>query len=76
MKKKIFIFILMIIALGITFLGGGDDTTVSDDYDSAYYVEGDSNLFIKIAKVTDKCCYYVIDIIISGIGTIFDSFLG
>lgn len=78
MKKKFIIVITLVVILGITFLADGSsgDTTVSDDYDTAYYVEGDNNLFIKLAKTLDKCCFYVVDIFISGIGNIFDSILG
>lgn len=48
----------------------------SEEYDTAYYVEDNGNLFIKAAKMLDKCCYYVVDIVISGIGSVFNSILG
>lgn len=48
----------------------------SEEYDTAYYVEDNGNLFIKAAKLLDKCCYYVVDIVISGIGSVFSSILG
>ena len=53
-----------------------NDVMVDSEYDDAFYVENSDNLFIKLAKVLDKCCYFAVDIIISGINTIFEVILG
>ena len=74
-KKPLTIFLI----LGMLFLGGSvieDEEVGSNDYDTSFYVEDSDNLFIKLAKVIDRCCYFAIDIIISGIDTIFDIILG
>lgn len=67
--------------LAVLFIGSGvteDDSMVGtgDDYDSAFYVENTNNIFIKLAKVLDKCCYYVVDIVINGISSVFEVILG
>ena len=79
MKKKN-VFILIVVLLLATILIGSmftqDSKEVSEnDYDTAYYVDGSKNLFIMAAKFLDKCCYYVVDVVVSGIGSVFNSIL-
>lgn len=80
MKKKLWPVIvvgLLIVVLVIASSLMQDSKEVSsEDYDTAYYVEDNGNLFIKAAKLLDKCCYYVVDVVISGIGSVFSSILG
>ncbi len=80
MKKKLWPVIvvgLLIVVLVIASSLMQDSKEVSsEDYDTAYYVEDNGNLFIKAAKLLDKCCYYVVDVVISGIGSVFNSILG
>ena len=73
--------ILVVGILGIILLASlisQDATEVSadgEDYDTAFYVEGNGNVFIKTAKLLDKCCFYLVDVVISGIGSVFNSIL-
>lgn len=79
MNKKVLVIGLIIILLAIIFFTNGfigDSTEVSGDYDTAYYVEDNGNVFIKVAKFMDKCCFYVVDVVVSGVGSIFSAFLG
>ena len=79
MNKKLVYGIIIVLFLGMLFLGGSvleDEEVGSNDYDTSFYVEDSDNLFIKLAKVIDRCCYFAIDIIISGIDTIFEIILG
>lgn len=79
MNKKMVYGIIIVLFLAMIFLGGSvttDDEVSSDDYDSAFYVEDSDNMFIRLAKVLDRCCYFAIDIVISGINTVFDIILG
>ena len=79
MNKKMIIVILVVVLFVILFLGngfGGDSTEVDADYDTAYYVEDNGNLFIKLAKLLDKCCFYIVDVVVSGIGSVFSAILG
>ncbi len=76
-KKKALILlgiVLLLIFLGSSIIGKSEE--VSEDYDSAYYVEANGNLILKLAKVLDKSCFYVVDIFISGIGSIFNIIIG
>lgn len=80
MNKKLVYGIIVVLFLAMLFLGGSvtsdEDVGVSDEYDTSFYVEDSDNLFIKLAKVIDRCCYFAIDIVISGINTVFDIILG
>lgn len=76
--KRVFLFLavglLAIILLGSTL---AQDTPAgsSDEYDTAFYVENSKNVFIVAAKMLDKCCYYVVDIVISSVSSVFNSIL-
>ena len=77
-RKRIFVILcfglLAVILLGSTL--STDSKEVSEvDYDTAYYVDGSKNLFIMTAKFLDKCCFYVVDTVVSGVGGIFGSIL-
>ena len=43
--------------------------------DTAYYVEANGNIFVKIAKLCDDGCHYVISMVLGGVESIFSSFL-
>lgn len=81
MKRKRIIIIFVVGLLGIILLASmisQDATEASadgDEFDTAFYVEGNGNIFIKTAKLLDKCCFYVVDVVISGIGSVFNSLL-
>lgn len=81
MKRKRIIIFIVVGLLGIILLASmisQGDTEVSadgEDYDTSFYVEGNGNIFIKTAKLLDKCCFYVVDVVISGIGSVFNSLL-
>ncbi|MDE7213825.1 MAG: hypothetical protein K2N42_04530, partial [Anaeroplasmataceae bacterium] len=74
-KKRIFLF-LAVGLLAVFLLGSAftqDSTEVSEnDYDTAFYVDGGKNVFIMTAKMLDKCCFYVVDVVISSIGSVFN----
>lgn len=74
-KRLIYIlgFVLLFAALIFGITGGGDESPTSD---SAYYVEGDKNIFIKTAKLCDKCCYYLVDFVLDGVEKVFGMMLG
>ncbi len=76
--KKIFVFLsiglLAVILLGST-LSTGTKEVSGDSYDTAYYVDNSKNLFIMTAKFLDKCCFYVVDAVVSGVGSVFGSIL-
>lgn len=77
-KRTIYIFVVLIfvIAVILTISGGNDAVAVAQtDMTSSYYVEADGNIFVKLAKVIDDLCYYAIDIVFGGIGSLFSSFL-
>ena len=57
---------LVIIILG-SMLADDSKEVSGDEYDTSFYVEDSGNLFIKTAKVLDKCCYYVVDIVVSSV---------
>lgn len=85
MKKKNSVFIVLIIFIAVIAISIGLSSKASNDsiedvktmeYDSAYYVEADGNVFIKLANICEDCCYYVVDIIFSGIEKVFSSLLG
>lgn len=78
-RKRIFLFLaiglLAIILLGSTLTQDSTETSGGDEYDTAFYVDGSKNIFIMTAKLLDKCCYNVVDVVVSGIGSIFNSIL-
>lgn len=59
-------------------LSGSNQEAVeaSVDYESAYYVEANNNVFVKLARVCDNCCYYVVDMVLGGIESVFSSITG
>ncbi|MDE6407105.1 MAG: hypothetical protein K2K48_06030 [Anaeroplasmataceae bacterium] len=77
-KKRVFLFLavglLAIIVLGSTLTQGSTEVS-GDDYDTAFYVDGSKNVFIMTAKMLDKFCFYVIDVVISSVGSVFSSIL-
>ncbi|MCM1130715.1 MAG: hypothetical protein NC310_07620 [Roseburia sp.] len=79
MKKKSVFFFLAVFLLAIIVLGSTMAQSSTEagaiDYDTAFYVDGSKNVFIVIAKTLDKCCFYVIDIIITSVGSVFNTIL-
>ena len=72
MKKIIFYIGVFIIVLILVFTGDSSvESSTSTDYDNAYYVEADNNLFIKVAKLCDEASYYIVDIVLKGIDSVF-----
>lgn len=79
MKSKWFYILIGIILLVAVFLGGtvvGQSEEVSNNMVDAYYVENTGNIFVGIAKTIDKAAYFIVDIIISGVESIFNNILG
>lgn len=71
--------VIVVVVLAFLFLGSGfssGSSEVSAGEDTSFYVEDNGNLFIKLAKVTDQCCYFVVDIVVSGVSNVFDMILG
>ena len=64
----VFIFLLFV---GMSFVSESQEG--QNDFDTSFYVEDNGNLFIKLAKLTDRFCYFVIDIIVSSISMVFRS---
>lgn len=77
-NKKYMYVIIILLFLSMLFLGGSiaDNNTSTEDYDSAFYVDDTNNVFIKFGKVIDRCCFFIVDIIISGISSVFQTILG
>ena len=77
-RKGIFLF-LVVGLLAIILLGSAFTQDVQEvnggDYDTAFYVEGSKNVFIVTAKMLDKFCYYIVDVVISSVGSVFNSIL-
>ena len=79
MKGKGLYLLIGIVLLVAVFLGGtvvGQTEEVSNSVEDAYYVENTGNIFIGIAKLIDKGAYFVVDVIISGIESVFSNFIG
>lgn len=81
-KKKLSYFVVAVfiivvfISIMISNKEEGESAETSGDYDSAYYVEANDNIFVKLANICDDCCYYLVDMMFGGVETIFSSFLG
>ncbi len=67
--------ILLVIIIG-SFFSEETKEVGKEEYDSAYYVENNRNVIIRTAKLLDKCCFYVVDIVVSSVGSVFNSILG
>ena len=79
MKSKILYLGIGLVLLVAVFLGGtvvGQSEEVSSSVEDAYYVENTGNIFIGIAKLIDKAAFFVIDVIFSGIESIFSNIIG
>ena len=79
MKIKGIYFLIGLFLLLAVFLGGtvvGQTEEVSNDVEGAYYVENTGNIFIGLAKLIDKGAYYIVDIIMNGIESIFSNIIG
>ena len=79
MKGKGLYLLVGVILLVAVFLGGtvvGQTEEVSNNVEDAYYVENTGNIFIGIAKLIDKGAYFVVDVIISGIESVFSNIIG
>lgn len=81
MKKKVIVVVAVVVLFVLLIFGGGmGDSTVSgssdDNFETSFYIEDNGNVFIKVAKVADKCCFFLVDIVISGVSSIFDMLLG
>ncbi|MBD5390666.1 hypothetical protein HDR67_01520 [bacterium] len=77
-RKRVFVFLaiglLSVVLLGSSLSTGSTEVS-GDIYDTAYYVDGSKNLFIMTAKFIDKCCFYVVDAVVSGVGSVFGTIL-
>ncbi|MDE5715316.1 MAG: hypothetical protein K2I42_04210 [Anaeroplasmataceae bacterium] len=80
MNKKLVYLGLAVGLLAVIIVGSffSDETkeVSKEEYDSAYYVENNRNIIIRTAKILDKCCYYVVDVVVSSVGSVFNSILG
>ena len=79
MKSRLFYLGLGVILLVAVFLGGtvvGQSEEVSSSVEDAYYVENTGNIFIGLAKLIDKGAYFVVDVVIGGIESIFSNLIG
>lgn len=47
-----------------------------ENIDSSFYVLASDNLFSKVGILLNDCCYYVVDIILGGISSVFNMFVG
>lgn len=74
---SIILIFVVIVAISVMISSSNQEAaeTISD-YDSSYYVEANNNVFVKLAKVCDDCCYYVVDMVLGGIESIFSSMTG
>ena len=73
MNKKFTLTILCIFFLFAIMIAGamGSNQNVEPgDNDSAYYVES-SNVVSRLAKVCDTACYYVVDMVLDSLASIF-----
>lgn len=79
MKSKGMYLLIGVVLLVAVFLGGtvvGQTEEVSNNVEDAYYVENTGNIFIGIAKLIDKGAYFVVDVIIGGIESVFSNIIG
>lgn len=79
MKSKILYLGIGLALLVAVFLGGtvvGQSDEVSSSVEDAYYVENTGNIFIGIAKIIDKGAYFIVDVVISGIESVFSNIIG
>ena len=79
MKTKSIYIIIALALLVAVFLGGtvvGQTEEVSSSVEDAYYVENTGNIFIGIAKLIDKGAYFVVNVIINGIESVFSNIIG
>ena len=78
MNKKFTLTILCIFFLFAIMIAGamGSNQSVEPgDNDSAYYVES-TNVISRIAKVCDTACYYIVDMVLDGLSSIFNKIIG
>ena len=78
MNKKFTLTILCIFflfAIMIAGAMGSNQNTEPGDNDSAYYVES-SNVVSRIAKVCDTACFYVVDMVLDSLASIFNKIIG
>lgn len=77
-KKRVFLFLaiglLAIIILGSTLTQDSKEVS-GNNYDTAFYVDGSKNIFIMTAKMLDKFCFSIVDVVISSVGSVFNSIL-
>ena len=77
-KKVFYIVICMVILVIGIYLFAGDNDEVSasaeTDYEYSYYVEN-SSVISKIAFICDDCCYYLVDIVLGGIESVFSKII-
>lgn len=79
-KKIICILVcLFILVLGLALIIGKKDeagkASGEVEYDYSYYVENPS-IISKIAFICDDCCYYLVDIVLGGVESIFSKIIG
>lgn len=80
-KKLIYIMAcIFILVLGVSLIVSNDNEEVSmtstdESYNYSYYVENPS-FISKIAFICDDCCYYIVDMILGGIESVFSKIIG
>ncbi|MGM9969155.1 MAG: hypothetical protein ACI35S_02030 [Anaeroplasma sp.] len=78
-KKIIYLVVAILIFISIMFIFNGKNTDVAvddDTNDTSYYVEADNNIFVRVAKLFDEICSYIINLVLNGIESIFSVILG
>jgi len=78
MNKKAFIGIviavfILVVAIGLMSSSNEEIAVSADEYEYPYYVEANDNIFVKLANICDDCCYYLVDMVLGGIESLFNS---
>lgn len=74
--KKIFIFIIAIICIAFMLMPNNESIGLENDYDTSYYVEAENNIFVKSAKIIDDITFKLVDIILKGIDSCYETLSG
>lgn len=75
MNKKLVGVVIGVLLLFVIVFGGSLMSSGEGAYDYAYYIEANSNFFSKCGLLLNDCCYYAVDIVLSGISSLFGVFL-
>ena len=76
LNKKRILTVLLFTFIAVVFASIliSSDQAVSDE--ASYYVEDNGNIFIKLAFICDDCAYYIVDLVLGGIESIFSIIMG